>query len=79
MLVNIQGIGYNLTDPEIATTDDVQDNENHLLFCAGLASFFSRAMYAVHFATCLVLQKKRNFRQVSLYVYTVIVNYSVSF
>ena len=35
LLVDIQGGGYNLTDPEIATLTGAFDDESHLLFCAG--------------------------------------------
>ena len=35
LLVDIQGGGYDLTDPEIATVGAIYDDNHHLLFCAG--------------------------------------------
>ena len=35
MLVDIQGAGYNLTDPEIASLTGAFNDENNFLFCAG--------------------------------------------
>jgi hypothetical protein len=46
MLVDIQGAGHNLTDPEIASLTGAYDDENHLLFCAGN---FSKEAYANFF------------------------------
>uniref|UniRef100_A0A7M5XME7 Alpha-type protein kinase domain-containing protein n=1 Tax=Clytia hemisphaerica TaxID=252671 RepID=A0A7M5XME7_9CNID len=35
LLVDLQGSGYTLYDPEIATADELQQNENERYFCAG--------------------------------------------
>ena len=35
LLVDTQGGGYDLTDPEIATVRTIYDDDHHLLFCAG--------------------------------------------
>lgn len=35
LLVDIQGSGYDLTDPEIASVTGAFDDEHHLLFCVG--------------------------------------------
>ena len=35
MLVDIQGTGYDLFDPEIASTDLLDENDKQYLYCTG--------------------------------------------